>query len=797
MEEESISITKEEASNIFAFYKYFPKEFIENKINNYKLRITEKMIRNLIILILISLCLNKVNAQNIILVDKGKSEYNIVIPEKANSNELIASKLLQDYIKKISACELPIIKDDVKSGKKEILIGLTNRSNDDSLKIKKKTLNEEGFYLVTKDEKLLIIGGSGAGVIYGVTGFLEDYLHCRKYSTAVEIIPHTQTISISAINDTQIPPTDIRILRCDFMNDTVYDYFRKIKENKFIWHDGTYRYKYVHTLPRILDTAKYFKPHPEYYSLINGKRIPDGQYCLSNPALLNIIINELKEQMALQPDLKYWSVSQNDNFSNCECDKCKAIDAEEGSPSGAMLRLVNEVAKVFPDKVISTLAYQYTRKPPLKTKPLDNVMIILCTIELNRSQPIETAPSAAEFCKEFNEWSKLTNKIMIWDYETQFSSLFAPFPLYNTLQPNIQYFTKNNVIGHLQQCSGKANENFGELKCYLISKLLWNPNVDVNALIDEFMKDFYGNAAPFIRQYFDMLHSECKIAGVKLGIGGNAVMLAQNILSENNMQKYNELFDNAEKTVADNMIVLDRVKAARLPIMYSTIEIAKTDLFGKRGWYNKVDNKYVVKKEMDKLLEDFYGLLLKDSIQTLTQRGLSPETYYKNTLKAIDISIDDNLAFSKKVVCYPEPNNKYSGLGVQLLTNGVKGTEDHHINWLGWEAEDVSIVIDLDTITKLNTIEINTLQNLESWIIHPSSVKCYTSNDSINYKLIDEIKYNTDNETLVYINTFLFKIKNNSARYIKFNLNAVKKLPSWHPNRGGKAWLFIDEITVK
>ena len=152
-----------------------------------------------------------------------------------------------------------------------------------------------------------------------------------------------------------------------------------------------------------------------------------------------------------------------------------AIDQEEGSPSGLMIRFVNEVAKAFPDKIITTLAYQYTRKPPMITKPLSNVMITLCTIELNRSLPIETDTGSRAFTKEITDWGKICNKIMLWDYETQFSSSFGPFPLYNTLQPNIQFFTNNHVMAHFQQCNGKHSENFGELKCYLLSKLLWNP----------------------------------------------------------------------------------------------------------------------------------------------------------------------------------------------------------------------------------------------------------------------------------------------------------------------------------
>ena len=658
-------------------------------------------------------------------------------------------------------------------------------------------LKEDGYYLYTADEKLFILGGSVRGIIYGVTGFLEDYLHCRKYSPSVEYVPKSDSISIPQMNDLQIPPADIRIVHGEFTNDTLYEYFRKIVKIADLWNDGKYNGYYVHTLPRIIPSDKYFKKHPEYFSLINGVRVPYGQFCLTNPDVLKITIADLKEQIALHPNIKYWSVSQSDNYFQCECDKCKAIDKEEASASGLMLRFVNAVAKEFPNKIITTLAYQYTRKPPLITKPLDNVMVTLCTIELNRSKPIETDSGSAGFTKEIVDWGKITNKIMLWDYETQFSNSFGPFPLYNTLQPNIQFFTKNNVIAHFQQCNTKHSENFSELKSYLLSKLLWNPNADVNVIIDDFMNGFYGAAATYIREYFDLLHSECKKANVHLDIYGSPVWLAQTILSENNMKRYNMLFDKAEKAVASNTEVLYRVKAARMPIMFSTIEIAKTDLFGPRGWYNEVKGKYVQKAEMNQMLDDFYSMCKHDSIQALNEKGLSPTFFYQSTKRTIDVQVEGNLAFKKKVICVPAPDPKYTAMGPQMLTNGVRGNEDYKINWLGWEDEDASIILDLDSITKINEVNISTLHLPDVWILHPLSISCSISNDGINYQLAQELKADPNLKYKTDIKTFTFKLKNTKAHYLKFNLISLKKLPLWHAYKGSKAWIFVDEITVK
>ncbi|MCX6230941.1 MAG: DUF4838 domain-containing protein [Bacteroidetes bacterium] len=755
------------------------------------------MIKKLFISVLFLLGIQYVFSQDLSLVSKGKSDYRIVLPVSATSNENIAAKLLQQYIKKISQCELPIVYDREKSKKTEILIGLTNRTRDDIIKTKQKSLKQDGYYLYVSGEKLLILGGSGRGIIYGVTGLLEDYLHCRKYTPWYEFVPVTENISLPQLDDTQIPPAEIRIVHGEFTKDTAYEYFRKIVETKDIWNDGDFHGYYVHTLPRIIPADIYFASHSEYFALINGQRVPYGQYCLSNPEVLKVVIADLKDQMAKHPSLKYWSVSQSDNYYQCECEKCKAIDKEEGSASGLMVRFVNEVAKAFPDKIITTLAYQYTRKPPLITKPLDNVMITLCTIELPRNKPIESDSSGSGFVQEMKDWSKICSKIMLWDYETQFTNSFGPFPLYNTLQPNIQFFTKNHVIAHFQQCNARHSENFGEMKSYLLSKLLWNPNADVNAIINDFMKGFYGDAAPFIRQYFDLLHSECKNYNVNLDIYGSPVFFADNILSADNMKIYNELFDKAEKAVLSDTAVYDRVRSARMPILFSAIEIAKTDLFGPRGWYNEVNGKYVQKPEMNQILEDFYSLCKKNKIESLNEKKLSPELFYNNTLRTIDVKVEGNLAFRKKVNCDPAPDKKYTGIGPQTLTNGVRGNEDYKIKWLGWEDMDAAIVIDFDSVSKLNEISISTLHLPDVWILHPVSVSCLISIDGIHYSLVEEQKSDPNLKYTTEIKEFTFNLNNKKLRFVKFVLNATKTLPAWHAYRGSKSWIFVDEITAK
>ncbi len=144
---------------------------------------------------------------------------------------------------------------------------------------------------------------------------------------------------------------------------------------------------WVHTMHRFVPPAQ-FEAHPEYFAERNGVRVPD-QLCLSNPEVLRITVDSLRAMMARKPAVRYWSVSQMDNFNHCQCAQCHRTDSLDGSPSGSILRFANAVADSFPDKVISTLAYQYSRSAPKVTKPRPNVNIMLCSIEEDRSRPID------------------------------------------------------------------------------------------------------------------------------------------------------------------------------------------------------------------------------------------------------------------------------------------------------------------------------------------------------------------------------------------------------------------------
>ena len=166
--------------------------------------------------------------------------------------------------------------------------------------------------------------------------------------------------------------------------------------------------KICHTFTYLVPLAKYYREHPEYYALVDGvRRDVSWQLCLTNPDVLRIATEKVLELLAADPTAKMVGVSHNDNQRNyCRCERCAAVDAEEESHAGTELRFVNaiadEVKKRHPGVLVQTLAYQYTRKPPKLTRPRDNVVITLCSIECDRLRPFGS-PKSADVNKAFVE----------------------------------------------------------------------------------------------------------------------------------------------------------------------------------------------------------------------------------------------------------------------------------------------------------------------------------------------------------------------------------------------------------
>lgn len=453
------------------------------------------------------------------LFHNGKSDYSIVLCNNASISEQTAAKELQSYLEQIGGVVLPIInRDQLEEGQKHIFIGY-NKKYGAEYDVERPDKNDEGFTYRNVGDNIWIYGGSQRGTMYGVYSFLENELGVRWYTKDYTKIPSLKRWSLKELNHSEQPFIQYRFDQY-FNVEPHKDWLAHNKCNS-VWraedneYGGLVAYWNAHTFEQFIPSGEYFAKHPEYFSLRDGKRTPYTQLCLSNPEVLQICIDKMKQAIAANPLYWVYSMSQSDNQLPCQCEKCRAIEEQYGGHSGLMVWFVNQVADaikpIHPDKYIGTFAYQYTRKAPKGIVPRDNVVIRLCSIECCFAHPLDKCEHNRPFISDMEDWSKIAPHLFIWDYVVNYRQYLAPFPNFDVLAENIKTFKKYNAIGIQEEAQYESiGGEFADMKSWVLSKLLWNPNLDTRALVAQFISDNYGEAAPYIQQYFDLCHSLIK-----------------------------------------------------------------------------------------------------------------------------------------------------------------------------------------------------------------------------------------------------------------------------------------------
>ena len=449
-------------------------------------------------------------------------------------------------------------------------------------------LGEDAFTVKNagKNGGSIAITGGKRGVIYGVYELLET-LGCRFFTPLCEHIPCKPELPLPVINTTQKP-----ILEYRTHNYKDFDQFPRFAvKNRIngghIPEDigGSVEYAwFVHTFgSQIITPDEYWDEHPEYFSLVEGKRIREfTQLCLTNPDVLRITVEKVRAALLANPECRIISVSPNDWYNFCTCPACAEIDAREESHAGSLIWFVNQIAekieKDFPDAIIDTLAYQYSRQAPKHIRPRHNVCVRLCSIESCFSHSFEKCDDASRktmrpdgiktsFIEDLRDWAKVCDRLYIWDYTTCFAHYPAPHPNWNTLQPNMKSFIANNVKGVFEQACGAAGGgvDLNELRAYLVGKLLWDANCDLERHKREFCDYFYGAAAPYILEYMKTLVDKVEKDNIHVGFNDQCDAA---FLTDEMLDIYDGIFTKAERAVAGDPVRAARVAKVRLSVRW-------------------------------------------------------------------------------------------------------------------------------------------------------------------------------------------------------------------------------------
>jgi len=542
-----------------------------------------------------------------VIAENGHSDYTIVIASNALPSERHGAEELQTFLEQISGARLPIATDREPVNGPMILVGQSEKVDALGIRIDFASLGKEGFVIRTAPPHFVLAGGRPRGSLYAVYTFLEDHLGCRWFTQTVSRIPKRPRIELGPISDRQVPAFEWRDLNYSSGVDLDWDARNKINGNGKLGETrgGKLKFKgFSHTFYMLMPPSEYFDEHPEYYSLINGKRnYKKGQLCLTNPDVLRLLSEKVKEWLREDPDSDIISVTQKDGFGGaCQCPDCAALDEKEGGPSGTMLTFANKVAdivgKEFPDVSVQTNAYMYSRKPPKTIRGRPNVSVRVASgIQNCLIHPVQSDEfvHTRKFREELIGWSKLVSFIYVTEYITNFHHYLVPFPNFDSLSRNMRFYADNGVrgmcmFGRTQTLGGEM----GELRAYVLAKSLWNPHGDARKAMREFLDGYYGLAAPPIREYLEILHDEVR-DGSPHAFLWTKVSVAY--LSPEIIGRASELFDEAERLVAGDPDVLNRVQVARLGIQYVKLtRPSVSDLSHADAWEMLSEFKRVVEK---------------------------------------------------------------------------------------------------------------------------------------------------------------------------------------------------------
>jgi hypothetical protein len=502
----------------------------------------------------------------------GKAAAAVIVAENAGETEKQAARELALFLHLVTGGEFPVSAAAPASGPRLLVGEGAARVADPSFAAT--ALAPEEIMVRTVGGDLILAGGSPRGTLYAVMTFLEDVVSCRWWTATASRLPWRPTLDVGPLSIHFSPPLEYREPFWYVAFDDIWSGRNKangIRSGGNALYGGRHVYEgFVHTFYQLIPPEKYFKDHPEWFSEINGQRTAvNAQLCLTNEEMRRELIRNLKERLRRNPEATIASVSQNDCFNPCSCPRCRAVDEEEGSPSGLLLRFVNAVAadieKDFPAVAIDTLAYQYTRKPPRITRPRPNVIVRLCSIECSFSQPLDGEPNKA-FFDDLKGWAALADRLFVWDYTTDFADYIQPHPNTRVLGPNIRIFAGNKVRGVFEQGAYQSwGSEMAELRAWMLAKLLWNPALDPLKLRAEFIKGYYGPAANKVSAYLGFLDGAIQKSGDYLGCYSPP---DAKFLSLDTLLHSWDILKRAERKVAGTIEYARRVKRVQMPVAY-------------------------------------------------------------------------------------------------------------------------------------------------------------------------------------------------------------------------------------
>ena len=391
-----------------------------------------------------------------------------------------------------------------------------------------------------------IVACQDRGLVNGVYSFLErnsDIIWPRPEPALQAVFSKTKTLTATACDYRDVPVRRFLTYAWSWHTPNIaeLDWYSRNYGNVFAPNSGArYGSSYVsagkgHGFPSYTAPAENFEKHPEWYSLVNGKRSA-FQVCFLNydsiPTIVTNVLDEIRrrfpDKSGAQVRIDYFNLSNPDSWHLCQCEKCVApFTCENGvvvQPTDPAFRsaqnftfknkIAREVRKVYPNVTIGEYAYYYTTQPP-PFKLEDNIRIEYCPYGENMKAPISDDTSNANWHELLDGWGKSCRKTVYRTY-TGCGDQF-PRPLEYILQTNFiyclsrplpmcEFFNEGplDIVSPTHPGFKQTWDTCFMLK-WLIARLAWNPYADIEELRRDFCRRVYREAAEPMLAFHDLL----------------------------------------------------------------------------------------------------------------------------------------------------------------------------------------------------------------------------------------------------------------------------------------------------
>ncbi len=527
------------------------------------------------------------SSQAVTIVEQGRAQVTLVVPDDAIPAERTAARELATYLERSTGTGFRIVSEtELEPGSPAVYLGATRFAEGAGLG---EQLAAEEWVLRSTDADMIIAGGRPRGTLHGVYRFLEDHVGVRWWTPEAEHVPPLRRLVVGPGEGRGKPAFVYRDISgprgapAFLARNRVNGHFTFLDRE----HGGRISYGppyHAHTFYRYVIPAEEFSEHPEFFSEIDGHRTHDhAQLCLTDDGLFEFVSSRLMQNIessqaeALakgEAPPRLFTISPNDWGGACECRSCSALVETEGSQSGALVHFVNRlaerVAQRHPDVLLNTLAYYYTYDPPGSAVLDPNVAVRLSALQTRDFlQPVVNRRHRA-YRRRIAAWGEKTEHLRIWDYTVTFGSgANLPLPNWRIMQQDLAYYRDHGVEGMYVQHDWPVIADLWDLKLWLLMKLLEDPERDVTAMIHEFTDGYYGAAAPTIRRYLEELERASRIRRSSIRYRTRSWMYRY--LTPRFILRAQSLFDRASDQVRDNPALVRRVQEARISLDRATV----------------------------------------------------------------------------------------------------------------------------------------------------------------------------------------------------------------------------------